>query len=282
MIDWDDLRFYLVAAQAGTVTAAADILRVSRTTVTRRVEALEHSLGISLFERTAAGAGSTEAGRLVLACARDVDGRIAEMLESLSLSGRHPNVVRIGLPAELGLDTLALYQAIAGQTQGTMLEFVQCPNPELALRERSLLVGLCIADTLPVHLKGRNLGSVRQLPFASASAPPRKDAPVWVGWGRDLDHCAAARWMNAHVPGEQVALRVNSGAELHEAVRRGIGVGYLWDRLGRDAGWQPSEHAGPVLESRLWLAMHEDVPPGPAVRDVLRVLEGHLRALIAQ
>ena len=86
MLDWDDLRFYLVAAQAGTGTAAAEKLRVSRTTVTRRVEALERALGVSLFETTAAGAGSTEAGRLVLACARDLDSRIAALRAALRRS----------------------------------------------------------------------------------------------------------------------------------------------------------------------------------------------------
>lgn len=82
MIDWDDLRYYLIAAQAGTVTAAAKILKVSRTTVTRRVAALERNLGLALYELNVNGPGSTDAGRDVLACARDVESRIRDMLSA--------------------------------------------------------------------------------------------------------------------------------------------------------------------------------------------------------
>ncbi|QZP09407.1 LysR family transcriptional regulator [Caenibius sp. WL] len=281
MLDWDDLRFYLVAAQAGTGTAAAEKLRVSRTTVTRRVEALERALGVSLFETTAAGTGSTEAGRLVLACARDLDSRIAALRAALSLADAHPDVVRIALPAELGLEALTLYQTLAGDIAATIrLEFVQSPLPAAALQERSAVIGLCVGDTLPAHLRGRSIGTLRMAPYAVHGANPAR--LPWIGLGKDLVESGPARWMTAHVPAERIALRVNTGAEVREAVRRGLGIGYLWDD-GSDGplGCRRAEQAGPVIADKLWLAMHEDVPPSPAVRAVLARLEDILGRSLA-
>jgi DNA-binding transcriptional LysR family regulator len=53
-MNWDDLRFFLAAARAKTLTGAARRLGVNQTTVARRLEALEGELGVKLFDRTPA------------------------------------------------------------------------------------------------------------------------------------------------------------------------------------------------------------------------------------
>lgn len=269
MIDWDDLRYYLAAAQAGTVTGAADILKVSRTTVSRRVESLERNLGLALFELTASGPGSTDVGREVLACARDVETRIREMLDKLSLADHQPNTVRISVPAELDLNLVAAHDVLCASVPSVKLEFVRSFRPEDDLRERSAFIGLCVADTLPANLKGTCLGTVSQRPYGPAGAERRQGEPSWIGWGRDMRHCTPALWMQANVAEDRIVLRVNSGREMVEAVRSNLGIGYLWERLASGTDLSPIEGAGPILSSKLWLLMHEDVPPAPHIRTVL-------------
>jgi len=53
--DWNDWRYFLVVARAGSTLTAARELRVSQTTVACRVAALEEALGVPLFERRPAG-----------------------------------------------------------------------------------------------------------------------------------------------------------------------------------------------------------------------------------
>lgn len=280
MLDWDDLRFYRVAAQAGTVTAAAEKLRVSRTTVTRRVESLERSLGIALYERTAAGPGSTDAGRLVLACARDVESRIDELLNILSADAPEPALIRICVPVELGLDLVGLGADITRHGPGATFEFVQAARPDVELYERRSLIGLCIGDDLPPHMNGRVLSSLTQRVYRAATGDaPSNGAWRWIGWGRDLDHTASAQWIDGHVESGQMAMRVNSAIDLKEATRRGLGVGYLWDQFVDDPNLLPAEGAGPAFHSKLWLCMHEDVPPAPRVRAVLQCLGDYIRSI---
>ena len=70
MLDWNDLRYFLAVARKGSTLAAGRNLRVSQTTVARRVAALEEALGVRLFDKRQAGyaftsrrSGSSRASR---------------------------------------------------------------------------------------------------------------------------------------------------------------------------------------------------------------------------
>ncbi|MEW2508068.1 LysR family transcriptional regulator [Amycolatopsis sp. NPDC047767] len=68
----DDLRYLLAVANTGRLVAAADALAVDHTTVSRRVRALEKTLGVRLVERGADGWELTETGRAVAEHARPI------------------------------------------------------------------------------------------------------------------------------------------------------------------------------------------------------------------
>lgn len=87
-LDWNDLRFFLAVAQAGTVSGAARHLQVDHATVIRRVDALERSSGRRLFERTPRGYGLTQSGEHLLETAR----RISNEVERFQASGDNSNV----------------------------------------------------------------------------------------------------------------------------------------------------------------------------------------------
>ena len=63
-MDWDNLRYFLELARAGTLVGAARRLAVDHTTVARRIQALEKQMDVALFAREAGGHRLTEAGRL--------------------------------------------------------------------------------------------------------------------------------------------------------------------------------------------------------------------------
>ena len=81
MFDWNDLKSFLAVAESGSTLSAAQALRVSQTTVARRVAALEEATGLSLFERRQAGYALTPVGEAMLASAlavRDAADRFGE------------------------------------------------------------------------------------------------------------------------------------------------------------------------------------------------------------
>ena len=48
-LNWDDARVFLAIARTGTLTHAADRLKLGVATVTRRLDRLETALGVKLF-----------------------------------------------------------------------------------------------------------------------------------------------------------------------------------------------------------------------------------------
>jgi molybdate transport repressor ModE-like protein len=73
MIDWDDVRYFLAAARAGSVRAAAKQLGVNHATVLRRIAELEDRLGAQMFEKLPSGYRLTAAGEEVVELAHQME-----------------------------------------------------------------------------------------------------------------------------------------------------------------------------------------------------------------
>ena len=107
-LSWDDLAAILAVARSPSVRAAADLLGVAHTTLTRRIEAAEKSLGVVAFVRGAKGYAPTDAGRTIIAHAERM-AREADALERAVAGGdRTPSgIVRVTVPPVLLTHILA-------------------------------------------------------------------------------------------------------------------------------------------------------------------------------
>jgi DNA-binding transcriptional LysR family regulator len=93
MLDWQDLQFLMAFAQTSSMAQAAESLDVNRTTVTRRLENLEKSLGTKLVERVGRGLELTEAGHEALAAAELIQGEIQSL--ERNVSGRDQRIAGV-------------------------------------------------------------------------------------------------------------------------------------------------------------------------------------------
>ena len=76
-MDWDKLRIFHAAAEAGSFTHAGDTLRMSQSAVSRQVSALEKDLHVALFHRHARGLVLTEQGDLLFRTASEILNKLA-------------------------------------------------------------------------------------------------------------------------------------------------------------------------------------------------------------
>src|SRR5687768_3563362 len=81
-LDWDDIRYFVAAANGGSTLAASRVLGVSQTTVARRLDQLEQRLAVRLFERHSGGYRLTAAGVRMLADADAVAWEVGDFLSS--------------------------------------------------------------------------------------------------------------------------------------------------------------------------------------------------------
>lgn len=84
-IELRQLRYAVVTADTLSFSRAAATLNVKQSTLSRRVLALEHRLGVKLFERTTRGAEPTESGRVFIEQAR----RIVTDVDNLRTTARN-------------------------------------------------------------------------------------------------------------------------------------------------------------------------------------------------
>lgn len=161
---------FVAIVRAGSITAAAGALKVSKANISQRLTAFERDLGLVLLRRTTRSSELTPAGERILnACVRAVDG--VERARALLVSEDTDVAGRIGItgPSEF------LARVVVPQLK----EFGQChPRVEFALRgsdsplnfsEEDIDIGFQIGLKETDALDDRLLFSTRRLLCASPS-----------------------------------------------------------------------------------------------------------------
>ncbi|HEX8703691.1 MAG TPA: LysR family transcriptional regulator [Myxococcaceae bacterium] len=105
-MDLEELRAFLDVVETGSYLAAADSRGVSRTTLRRRVEALEARAGVPLLKSTPQGIVLTEAGEVLSRRGRIMMQETSALLTSIREVGQAPSgllrlVVPVGLPPQV-------------------------------------------------------------------------------------------------------------------------------------------------------------------------------------
>jgi len=124
-MDWDNLKFFLALAETGSLSRASEKLRVDHSTVARRVEMLEHDLGVRLVERLSRSYRLTAEGEQVRDRAKEIEDRISDLALSASAAGQSSRVVRVSGPPTLMSQFLApRLLPLQGEHPGLRIELV--------------------------------------------------------------------------------------------------------------------------------------------------------------
>src|SRR5258707_1093584 len=90
-MDWDKLKVFHAAADAGSFTHAGEQLGLSQSAVSRQVSALEQELKVPLFHRHARGLILTEQGELLYHTAHEVLMKLEAARAELTDSRQRPS-----------------------------------------------------------------------------------------------------------------------------------------------------------------------------------------------
>ena len=291
-LDWSDLRHALAVGELGTVAAAARRLGVNATTVQRRLEALETSLGARLFDRTRGGYRPTDAGTAVLEQARRmadqadeierrVLGRDRELTGVLRLSTAFVIMEHL-LPRPLA-DFAGAYPGIEVEVveNAVLIDLARREANAPGLAQLQADVALRLSANVADHLVGRQLGQTHCRAYAlrgAAHLPQAvtplaellRDAP-WVGFERDGVHRVYDRWMRQHLVPGQVRVRVDIFNAVAAMLRTGVGVGILPSFMeARLPELVPVSEVIPELGVPVWMLTHPDLRQTARIRAFMR------------
>lgn len=266
-MDWNDLKFFLALAQGKSLSAAAQALGVSPSTVSRRIEALERALQVQLFRPHREGYDLTDAGHGLVPAAERAGTQMRVFERNAREAGDDlAGSVRIEAPELLGQRILlpALVDFMADHPH-IRIELRSAVQPvRLAAEEADIVIRLVRPGQGNYRI--RKVGAIRFGLYASPGYVRQNGSPRdlddmlrhrIIGWSEDLAFLTMATWLASHAPGLRPSLRLTSLAAQVEAVRNGAGWAVLPDFIGRPAGFVAGLEDLPPLEPDLWLLVHE-------------------------
>jgi DNA-binding transcriptional LysR family regulator len=237
-VSWDDLRIFLICAQASSFREAARQLAVASSTVVRRVERLELSLAVTLFDRVPEGVTLTEAGRGIAASAKGMENALIE-LQRRSQVDKH---------AKRGRVTVAVTEGLGSFWVMPRLVDFQRANPDTTI---DLYCGMESVDVLRLEadmsiqfsrptsadIIAVRLGKLHLYPFASPEyleiyGTPKSYEDVQhhrfvQQITPELDSSAFAAYFRLADPGNAIAVRTNTSTAHLYAIEKGAGIGGL-------------------------------------------------------
>ncbi|MCC4242920.1 LysR family transcriptional regulator [Stappia indica] len=249
-LDWDKLRIFHAAAQAGSFTHAGDMLNMSQSAVSRQVSALEHDLKVPLFHRHARGLLLTEQGEVLYRTAREVFMKLEAAQARLTDSREKPTgALRITTTVGLGSTWLTerLNEFIDLYPEMDLRLIFDDDELDLGMREADVAIRLR-QPTQP-DLIQRKLFTVHFHVYAAPGYIQRFGAPKSVAaldghrivtFGEHAPpYLRDMNWLETAglPPGEQrrSVLRVNNVVAIKRAVQRGIGIAMLPDYINEDS-----------------------------------------------
>ena len=245
-LDWDKLRIFHAAAEAGSFTHAADRLHLSQSAISRQVSALEHDVGVPLFNRHARGLILTEQGELLFRTAHDVLLKLENVRARLTESKDTPTgKLRVTTTVGLGQGWLAdRAPEFIEQHPDMQLQFI-FDNEELDLNLRHADCAIRLRQPQQPDLIQKRLFTVHFHAYAAPSYLARFGKPESI---KDLDNHRlvtfgepAPVYLNninlletfdrpeddPRIP----VLQINSLLSVKKAVQRGAGIALLPDYM---------------------------------------------------
>lgn len=218
------MRIFLAVMREGSTLAASRKLEINQTTVARRIDALEHALNVTLFERTTRGARPTECATALMSCAETLE-QAALAIEAQSEAER----TRASQPIRI----TAVGDRTFGDIGAVVAEFAEA-NPNLSFeflfaeKYFDLIKGEAdVALRMAPHIQDdrlivRKIGQTQWTYYASRSYAAKHALPP--AFSKDMeDH--RVHLLN-HFPSERGNIvRCATTADLMMAIETGQGIG---------------------------------------------------------
>ena len=268
VLDWNDLRYFLAIARAGTLAGAARDLKVEHTTVGRRLSALEQSLGTRLFTRGPDGFAPTRAGQEILPLAEEIAARVENIVRRVEGEDeRVEGAVRLTTSEAISVYFVRELGALRERHPGLVVEILSGNRSFDLMRGEADLAVRVRGDSEPDLIVKKVAHAAWSL-YASEQFVARNGAPAAphvlggcdvIGYDTSLAGVPGAQWLSEHAKDARLVMRANSIIAALNATTVGMGIGVLPCFLA---------HREPLLRRLTPLAI--------GVRDVLLVVHPDL------
>ncbi|TYC57824.1 LysR family transcriptional regulator [Marinobacter sp. BW6] len=292
-MDWDYLRYIRALAIGGTLAKAGELLGVHQTTVLRRLDQMEESLGVQFFERSRDGLQLTPVGETAF---REAERLAIEMenLERKLVGQDSAPVGKVRLAAEDAMMNELLSPILAELVREFPdIELETLTDNDVAnLSHREADLTLRPENKPQATLEGERIGAIESAVYGSARYCRRHrdmdienhpEGCLWIIPDETFSHLAVGRWYRKHLKNVTSFIRCNSLQSMQALAKSGAGLAVLPCYLGE--GSRELRRLSEPLEGEsvdLWLHVNQDTQQMARVRIVMEYLVERLQALEPQ
>lgn len=271
-LNWDDLRYVLAVADAGSVAGAARALGVNHATVLRRISSFETRCGLRIFEKTHHGYQLAPEQRAFVEALREAGaafGQVERIIEaerpSVTSSIRITStdsifyVVLPSLVAKLSSEISSPISILSGNTP---LDFARL-QADITVRPAHVLPD-DLAGEIAVHFR-----------FGVYEAEGGNDA--WIGMDGVISRTDAGAWLNERANSFDIMLSGDSFVMIAGLAATGHGRAVLPAFLGDTwPGLRRLELLKKIPPTPIWVASHVDLLRSGRLKSARRLLSDGL------
>ncbi len=285
--DWSLIRSFLAALDHGSLLGAARAIGMTQPTLGRHINELEAQLGTVLFERTGRGLLPTamalrlaDAARAMEGNAhqlgRQVSGAATDITGTVRISASQP-VACFVLPGVLAQMRLVLPDVQVELVASNAVSNLLRREADIALR----MVQPDQASLITKRIGKVSIGAYAHRDYLARRGTPRKPADLLshdvIAGDRDESVLQGFASMGYKVGREAFCLRTDDLVAYWEAVRAGLGVGFLATYLARrDNQLVPLLPMLKLPSLPMWLTVHREIRTNQRIRAVFDFLAAHV------
>ncbi|AYJ86801.1 LysR family transcriptional regulator [Sphingomonas paeninsulae] len=279
-LSWDNLRLFLIVAEAGSFRAAANTAGVSLNTIRTKIERLERQIGGPLFRRSVEGVMPTQDGHELVSIAREMRA-LGRTTERVQRGATAPRTSQVRITATEGVGTFWLIPRLV-EFQGSNPDIrvdlnCEMKAPDVLFRDVDIAVQL-VPPTSP-DLIVQRVATLHLMPFASESylrthgtptsiADAAKHKLVW----QEADQVSSdllSAFVDPKVRDTIIAVKTNTSSAHYWAVAKGAGIGFLPTYARALSRSTRPLNIGLHLRRDVYLVHHPDSVRFPEVRKAL-------------
>lgn len=290
MEGWDEIRTAYQVARIGTVSGAAEVLGVHHATVIRHIDGLEGRLAVKLFQRHARGYTPTEAGKDLLRVASATEDQFNQLVGRMKGRGTDVSgelvVTSLSTLAPQIVPFLAAFQrahpaVIVRLLTSSRVFRLEYGEAHVAIRASAKAPDQ--PDYVVQHLAVQSYGAYASAAYVAEHGVPQASSEyadhAFVGLDDKDNRAPFAQWMLHNLPRSAVHFRVTDASAMEEALRCGVGIGFLSvAQAKKDPDLVEILPARPEWDVPFWLVTHVDLHRTSKVRALTAFIKDYVAA----
>lgn len=279
---WDLYRYFLAVAKSNSVSGAAQVMRESAPTVSRRIRELERHFSASLFTRGPAKLTLTPAGEQLLDRLAQIDRDMRTIDTDLVELSETPKG-RVTITAPRGFGKAVLFQCLGELRQAyPQIEFQAIfGNKKLNLRNREADIAIRFGEFADDRMIAQKIGAAKFALYASENYLSCTGSPTSIGDlsrydfidladGASLTQIAETRRL---LPDLQPSLTVDCILLQAFSASQGLGFAPLPKYMASTFPELVEILPGTLTDEReVWLLTHPDTSNSACVQATLRAI----------